>query len=442
MSFSSLGLSKEILEALKLKGYQKPTAIQKELIPAILSGRDILAGAETGTGKTAGFVLPLLHQIIQKQISREQGSAERPREHSLRVLILAPTRELAMQISEQITQYGHFLPLKNMVVYGGSPVAAQAKRMARGIDILTGTPGRIWEHLERKNLDLRSVDYLVLDEADRILDMGFVSEVSRIVQSLRPDVQKILITATLTGSVKTLGQSILRKPLSIETASMKKKPLSLRQVLHPVEKEKKLELLSYLIGSRNYRRVMVFVRTKKEADSVAEALQDSGLETAVIHGDKTPGARRRALDAFREERVRVLVATDIAARGLDIKALDIVVNYDIPHVAEDFIHRIGRTGRAGREGLAITLSSPEESVALQSIERLLGGALTVEEIPGYAPPRLPEHQGARKKAATTKGKTAGAFGHKKSVGIGKKRKTTKRDGYKASSSIAKKKKWR
>jgi len=442
MSFSSLGLSKEIIEALKLKGYQKPTAIQKELIPAIFSGRDILAGAETGTGKTAGFVLPLLHQIIQKQAQREQGGETGERQHILRALILAPTRELAEQIGREVTDYGCLLPLKNEVVYGGKPVSAQAKRIANGIDILTGTPGRIREHLERKNLDLRSIDYLVLDEADRILDMGFINEVSRIVRSLRLGTQKIFITATLTGRVKALGRSVLHKPLSIEIEAKKSGASSVRQILHPVEREKKSELLSFLIGSRNYRRVMVFVRTKKEADSVADVLQDSGLETEVIHGEKSAGARRRALDAFREERVRVLVATDIASRGLDIKGLDIVINYDIPHVAEDFIHRIGRTGRAGREGLAITLSSPEESVALQSIERLLGKALSIEVIPGYLPhPSQKEHQGARKKPDRDRGKTAGAFGRKKRSGTGKKRKTTKRDGYKASSSVAKKKKW-
>lgn len=429
MSFSTLGLSEDIVKALMERGYKEPTPIQKELIPAMTTGRDILASAQTGTGKTAGFVLPILQRLTENQSKKE---------HILRALILVPTRELARQVSEHIEAYSHYLSITSMAVYGGSPIGTQARRIAEGIDILVGTPGRVLEHLAQKNIDLKSVDCFVLDEADTILDMGFVKEVSQIIQTLKVKRQNILVSATLPGALKLLSRELLHRPLEIETVSMGTATELVGQVLHPVEKEKKLELLSYLIGSRNYSQVLVFVRKKAEADQVADELALSGLKTAVIHGDKTSGARNRALSDFREKKVRVLVATDIAARGLDIKGLDIVINYDIPHVTQDFIHRIGRTGRAGREGLAITLSSPDESVALRSVERMLGKALTVEVIPGYAPSAQPKRKGARKNNCEKKEKTAGAFGKKKKVPTTKKRKTTKRDGFKAlSSSIQK-----
>ncbi len=429
MLFSTLGLSEDIVKALTERGYEEPTPIQKELIPAMISGRDILASAQTGTGKTAGFVLPILQRLTENQSKKE---------HILRALILVPTRELARQVLEHTETYSRYLPISSIAVYGGSPIKNQARRIAEGIDILVGTPGRVLEHLAQKNIDLKSVDYFILDEADTILDMGFVREVSQIIQSLKSSRQNVLVSATLPGTLKILSQELLHRPLQIETASMGTTAELVRQVLHPVEKEKKLELLSYLIGSRNYSQVLVFVRKKAEADQVADELALSGLKTAVIHGDKTSGARNRALNDFREKKVRVLVATDIAARGLDIKGLDIVVNYDIPHVTQDFIHRIGRTGRAGREGLAITLSSPDETVALRSVERMLGKALTVEVIPGYATLSQPERKGARKSKNEKKAKTAGAFGKKKAVSTTKKRKTTKRDGFKVlSSSIQK-----
>ncbi len=429
MSFSTLGLSQDIIKALTQRGYSEPTPIQKELIPAMMTGRDILASAQTGTGKTAGFVLPILQMMTENQSKKT---------HTLRALILVPTRELARQVAEHIEAYVHYLPLRSTVVYGGKPIGTQAKRLANGVDILVGTPGRVLEHMAQKNLDLKSVDYFVLDEADTTLDMGFVSEVSKIIQSLKMKRQNILLSATLPGTLKILSQELLDHPIQIELVSMGTTTELVKQLLHPVEKEKKLELLSYLIGSRNYTQVLVFVRKKEEADKVALELTQSGLKTAVIHGDKSSGARGRALNDFREKKIRVLVATDIAARGLDIKNLDIVINYDIPHVTQDFIHRIGRTGRAGRKGLAITLSSPDESVALKSVERMLGRALDVEVIPGYAPPQTPAKRGARKSSSDKKTNTAGAFGKKKSVTTTKKRKTTKRDGFKALSSSAQK----
>lgn len=425
MPLSKLGLSPEIIKAMRARGYKEPTPIQKELIPAIMSGHDVLAGAQTGTGKTAAYVLPLLQKLMNISLS-ESTTTQR---HPLRALILVPTKELARQVEEHILAYGLYLPTKSTVVYGGSPLSTQAKHIKAGIDILVGTPGRILEHLEKKTLDIRSVDYFVLDEADTILDMGFIKEVLQIIQSMRRKRQNIFISATPSGALKSLSQELLQKPLKIEVAGKGRMADLIKLVLHPVEKEKKLELLSYLIGFRNYQQVLVFVRKKSEADEVAEELTVSGLETTVIHGDRSPGARSRALNDFKEKKVRVLVATDIAARGLDIKELDVVINYDIPHVTEDFIHRVGRTGRAGRKGMAITLSSPEESVALKSVERLIGRALSVEVIPGYEPPSLEKHKGARKNSSKTKTKTAGAFGRKKIGVTTKKRKTTKRDKF-------------
>ncbi len=420
MPFSTLGLSEDIVKSLIVKGYTKPTEIQQELIPAILSGRDILASAQTGTGKTAGFVLPILQMMMANESKKK---------HTLRALILVPTRELARQVSDHTREYATYLPLRNQAIYGGKPIGDQARRLAEGVDILVGTPGRVLEHLARGNLDLKSVDYFVLDEADTILDMGFVFEISKIIQELKSKRQNILLSATLSGRLKILSQELLHRPLQIELAAMGISADLVKQVRHPVEKEKKLELLSYLIGSRNYKQVLVFVRKKELADQVALELKASGLTTAVIHGDKSSGARTRALNDFRETKIRVLIATDIAARGLDIKGLDIVINYDIPHVTQDFIHRIGRTGRAGREGLAITLTSSDESVALKSVEQMLGKALRVEVISGYEPPVEPERKGARKNSNQKKIKTAGAFGKKKSTPTTKKRKTTKRDGF-------------
>ncbi len=420
MSFSSLGLSSRIARALQESGYSEPTPIQNELIPAILQGRDILASAQTGTGKTAAFVLPLLDTIAAKQI---------PDTHTLRALIVVPTRELARQIGKMVERYAQFLPLRSLTISGGSQVAAQVKQIEAGMDLLIGTPGRIVEHLNQKSLDLRSVEYFVLDEADTVLDMGFLAEVSQIIQSLKPKRQNIFISATISAPLKALSRELLHRPLTIEMAPFGTLSKLIAQRLYPVAKERKTELLSYLIGSRNYRHVLVFVRKKADADLIAEELNLSGLETAVLHGEKTPGARKRALSDFLENKIRVLVATDIVARGLDFKELDIVINYDIPHVTQDFIHRVGRTGRAGREGLAITLHSPDEAVALGLVERMLGSALKREVIPGYELAKEPTQKEIRFEKNEKQTKTMGAFGKKKQTQSTKKRKTTKRDGY-------------
>ena len=425
MSLATLGLSAPILKALKEKGYASATPIQKALIPVMFSRRDIMAGAQTGTGKTAGFALPIL-QELSKMFAEGK--------HYPKAVILVPTRELARQVHDSFEAYGKFLPLKSTVLYGGANLTSQANRLKNGVDIIVATSGRLLEHIHQKNINLESVDYLVLDEADTILDMGFVHEVSKILQYLPSRRQNVLISATLSGSVKRLAEQILTKPKLIEVDSMGTTADMVEQIVYPVEKEKKAELLSYLIGSRNYQQVLVFVRKKELADEVAKELNLSGLKTAVIHGGKSSGDRARALDGFKEKKIRVLVATDIAARGLHIPALEVVMNYDIPHVTGDYIHRIGRTGRAGAKGLAITLISPTEMVALKDVERLMGKALSQERLEGYAPKVEIIQKGARKKSNEHKN-TDGAFGKKKKKTVlvpkSKKRKTTKRDAFKA-----------
>lgn len=423
MSFSDLHLKPSLLKALEKKAYTTPTPIQEELIPVIFSGRDVLAGAQTGTGKTAAFALPILQDLAGKH---EEG------QHYPKALVLVPTRELAKQVHQSFIEYGAFLPLKSEVLYGGGNFSAQAKRLKQGVDIIIATTGRLLEHIGKHHLDLTAVKFLVMDEADTILDMGFLNEVSQILHHLPEKRQNVLISATLSAPLKKLSSQILQKPKRIEVDSMGTAASLVKQIVYPVETEKKAELLSYLIGSRNYTMVMVFVRKKAEADMVAEELKLSGLKTAVIHGDKSSGDRSRALNDFKEGKVRVLVATDIAARGLDIPDMEVVFSYDIPHVTQDYIHRIGRTGRAGKRGLAITLISPGETVALRDVERMLGRPIPQERLEGYAPKVMSIQKGARK---NDKKKSAeGAFGNKKKKSTTfsktKKRKTTKRDGFK------------
>lgn len=420
MSLATLGLSSEIIKALKEKGYSTATPIQEALIPMVLSGQDVMAGAQTGTGKTAGFALPIIYELSKKV---SEGN------HHLRAVVIVPTRELARQVYDSFEAYAKYLPLKSVLLYGGSNMTSQANKLKAGADIIVATSGRFLEHLLKKNMNVEAVRYLVLDEADTILDMGFQHEVMQIINFLPQKRQNILISATLSGSVKRLATDILHKPKLLEVDSMGTSASTVKLVVIPVMKERKIELLSFIIGSRNYQQVLVFVRKKEEADEVAKELNLSGLKTSVIHGDKSSGVRSRALEAFKESQVRVLVATDIAARGLDIPNLAVVMNYDIPHVTGDFIHRIGRTGRAGKAGIAITLVSPKEEVAMRDVEQLMGKKIEREEIEGYTPKVEKVQRGARK-TVDTKKKTDGAFGRKKSKeSSGKKRKTTKRDGF-------------
>lgn len=423
MSLETLGLSPELEKALQEKGYTEATEIQKELIPAMFSGRDILAGAQTGTGKTAAFALPILQELAK---SFEE-------KHTIKAMIIVPTRELAKQVHASFEAYGKHLPLKSVALYGGSNMTSQIRSLDSGVDIVIGTSGRILEHIKQKNMSVDKVKHVVLDEADTILDMGFVNEVMGIFLHLPIERQNVFVSATLSGAVKRLADQILQRIKLIEVDSMGTSAKNVAQVIHPVLKEQKLELLSYLIGSKNYKHVLVFVRKKFEADVVAKELNLSGLKTAIIHGDKSSGNRSRALSDFKEGNVRVLVATDIAARGLDIPTLKIVINYDIPHVTGDYIHRIGRTGRAGSEGLAITLLSPQEENALKDVEKLLKKKIKREIVEGYEF-TLPTMKKTANKSAKEHKKADGAFGrrkkHSSAAPTKKKRKVTKRDGFK------------
>ncbi|PHM17065.1 MAG: RNA helicase [Sulfuricurvum sp. PD_MW2] len=406
MSFTTLGLNPHLLHTLQTIGYSKPTPIQEQVIPLVLRGRDILGAAQTGTGKTAAFTLPILHKLT------EEGS-----QASARALIIVPTRELASQIGSAIEIYAQGLELKVLPLFGGANMARQAKELSNGVDIIVATPGRLIELNKQGHVPLSRIDFLVFDEADTIFDMGFIREVEQIIDLLPLKRQNMLFSATMTGAVKQLSEKILKKPLLVEIDNLKAADMTLRQVVHPVEKERKKELLSFLIGSNNYPQVLVFTRTKVEADEVSAELTASGLKNVVIHGDKKHGARDRALNDFREGNARILVATDIAARGLDIEGLDVVINYDIPHVATDYLHRIGRTGRAGNDGLAITLLSSAEHISWKKIITMLGKNVETILVKGFEPPAengLVKTRGkSLSKEGEKKGKIAGAFGNKR-----------------------------
>jgi ATP-dependent RNA helicase RhlE len=408
MSFTTLGLSPHLLDTLSAKGYSEPTPIQAQVIPLVLRGRDILGAAQTGTGKTAAFALPIIQKLISA-IDAKQASA--------RALVIVPTRELASQVAEAIQSYAEGLELTCIALFGGANMARQAKELGDGVDIIIATPGRLIELNKQGHVPLSRIEFLVFDEADTIFDMGFIREIGQIIDLLPINRQNMLFSATMTPAVKQLSEKILKKPLLIEIDNLKAADMTLRQVVHPVEKERKKELLSFLIGSNNYPQVLVFTRTKAEADEVSADLAASGLKNVVIHGDKKHGARDRALSDFREGSARILVATDIAARGLDIEGLDVVINYDIPHVSTDYLHRIGRTGRAGNDGLAITLLSSAEHISWSKIITMLGKNVETILVPGFEPPAdnaLVKTRGkSLSKEAEKKGKTEGAFGNKR-----------------------------
>ena len=376
MSFQSLGLSAEIMRAIEEQGYAQPTPIQAAAIPLVLEGRDLMAGAQTGTGKTAAFALPVLELLHARPV--------RGRRH-VRALVLTPTRELAAQVEASLTEYGKYMGLRSCAIFGGVSISPQIKTLGRGIDVLVATPGRLLDHVGQGTADLSGVEMLVLDEADRMLDMGFVHDVRRVLRALPRKRQTLLFSATFSGAVKQLAQEFLVEPELCEVAGVNATADQVAQCVHPVDKPNKRAALSWLIGSGNWHQVLVFTRTKRGADRLARQLDLDGLKSAAIHGNKSQGARTRALADFKSQRVRVLVATDIAARGLDIDHLPHVVNYELPNVPEDYVHRIGRTGRAGRAGVAVSLVGEEEFEYLADIERLTGHAIEQRVLPGFEP---------------------------------------------------------
>lgn len=377
MTFHPLGLSTALLRAVAEQGYTVPTPIQQQAIPAILQGQDILASAQTGTGKTAGFTLPLLHRL--SSASASEGN------RAPRALILTPTRELAAQVDDSVKTYGKYLSLRSAVVYGGVGIGPQIQMLRRGVNILVATPGRLIDHLGQKTLDLSKVEILVLDECDRMLDMGFIRDIRKILAVLPASRQTLMFSATFSKAIQQLANSLLKSPKLIEVAPRNTTAEQIEQVVHPVDRDRKRELLSYMIGFHNWQQVLVFTRTKQGANRLAEQLAKDGLQTSAIHGNKSQAARTRALRDFKQGKVRVLVATDVASRGLDIDQLPHVVNYELPNVPEDYVHRIGRTGRAGNEGRAVSLVCSDEYPLLKDIERLLKRTLIKDVIAGYEP---------------------------------------------------------
>jgi ATP-dependent RNA helicase RhlE len=376
MSFSSLGLSEPLLRAIEKQGYTTPTPVQAQAIPAVLSGKDVLAAAQTGTGKTAGFTLPLL-QLLDQTEPKKPGP--------VRALIITPTRELAAQIDESVTTYGRYLALPSTVVFGGVGIGPQKTKLRKGVKILTATPGRLLDLHNQGCVDLSKVEILVLDEADRMLDMGFIHDIRRILKLLPQQRQNLLFSATFSPEIRQMAKGLLGTPVRIEVAARNCTADNIQQVVHPVDKSRKPKLLCRLIHDGKWERVLVFTRTKHGANKLTKLLEKDGITAAAIHSNKSQGARTRALADFKQHKIRALVATDIAARGLDIEQLPQVVNFDLPNVAEDYVHRIGRTGRAGLEGQAVSLVSIDEHKSLAGIERLLKHSLSSEIVDGFEP---------------------------------------------------------
>ncbi|MEM7432747.1 MAG: DEAD/DEAH box helicase [Pseudomonadota bacterium] len=376
MLFSKLGLRAELLRAVEASGYREATPIQQQAIPPILAGADILAAAQTGTGKTAGFTLPLLERVHQTRA---------PGPRRTRALILTPTRELAAQVNESVRTYGKHLHFKSAAIFGGVSQKTQVDKIRKGLDIVTATPGRLLDLAQQQEIDLSSIEILVLDEADRMLDMGFIRDIRKIFRFLPKERQNLLFSATFSKEIRKLANDLLNQPTEIQVASPNTPADRIRQTVLPVDRQRKRELLSHRIGQLNMRQVLVFTRTKHGANKLAEQLAKDGINATAIHGNKSQGARTRALDEFKSGKARVLVATDIAARGLDIDGLPYVVNYELPQVPEDYVHRIGRTARAGRDGQAISLVCVDEHKLLADIERLLGITIAKEVVAGYEP---------------------------------------------------------
>ncbi|WOT05751.1 DEAD/DEAH box helicase [Shewanella youngdeokensis] len=375
MRFESFSFAPEILRAISECGYQKMTPIQQQAIPAVRRGQDVLASAQTGTGKTAAFALPILQKMLDNPSETQRSNA--------RALILTPTRELASQIADNINDYAKYLNVNVVTIFGGVKMDSQATKLKRGADIIIATPGRLLEHITACNLSLSNVDFLVLDEADRMLDMGFSADIQKILQAVNSQRQNLMFSATFSAPVKKLASEMMVKPNIITADKQNTTADTVSQVVYPVEQRRKRELLSELIGKKNWQQVLVFTATRDAADKLEKELNLDGIPTAVVHGEKAQGSRRRALREFKAGKIRVMVATEVAARGLDIQGLEYVVNYDLPFLAEDYVHRIGRTGRAGNTGVAISFVSREEERTLADIEKLIGQKIRRVTIPGY-----------------------------------------------------------
>jgi ATP-dependent RNA helicase RhlE len=416
MLFSDLGLKAELQRAVAEQGYDTPTPIQQQAIPAVLAGHDLMATAQTGTGKTAGFTLPILHRLSSGPNDRLTRVARKPR-----VLVLTPTRELAIQVEESVRTYGKHLPINSLAVFGGVGINPQIAGLRRGVDILVATPGRLLDHVQQRTVDLSGVEIFVLDEADRMLDMGFIRDIRKIIALLPKERQNLMFSATFSPDIRELAAGLLHNPVSVDVAPRNTAAETVTQKVIECDREQKKELLKHLFVTRGLHQVLVFARTKHGADALARMLDKAGIKSAAIHGDKSQGARTRALSDFKDGKLVALVATDIAARGIDIDALPYVINYELPNVAEDYVHRIGRTGRAGMEGEALSLVCHDERAQLKDIEKLIKRSLERVVIEGFEqsataaprpvqpprPPRQPQGRAGGQKPGQKQGAKGG-----------------------------------
>lgn len=397
-SFNVFAFDDTLNQNLEALNYTSPTPVQARAIPHLMEGKDMLAGAQTGTGKTAAFGLPLIQQLIDAPKLREANSKV------IRSLVLTPTRELAQQVFDNLVPLAKSTGLKVVVAYGGTSMGVQTKNLKGGADILVATPGRLLDHQHVRNITLAECEFLILDEADRMLDMGFMPDLNRILRRLPKERQNMMFSATFEQRIKTLAHRIMNDPVEVQVTPANSTADTVKQMVYPVDKKRKHELLAYLIGSRNWQQVLVFTKTKQGSDALAKELKLDGIDAVSINGDKSQGARQKALDDFKSGKVRALIATDVAARGLDIQQLEQVVNFDLPYKAEDYIHRIGRTGRAGHEGFAVSLMSHDEHYLLEAIERLLDTRLPQEWLAGFEP--SPESEIEPDRAPRRKGRSA------------------------------------
>ncbi|MGF1719329.1 DEAD/DEAH box helicase [Vibrio kyushuensis] len=377
--FKNLGLSSSLVGVVEKLGFKQPTEVQQQAIPHVLAKKNVLAGAQTGTGKTAAFGLPIIQRFLDNPMNREMNS------RVVRALVLVPTRELAQQVFDNIESYAIDTDIKVVTAYGGTSMNVQTTNLKGGSDILVATPGRLIDHLFCKNIVLSQTEVLVLDEADRMLDMGFMPDIQRILNRMNDERQTLFFSATFDDKIKAIAHKMMADPVEVQVSPSNSTADSVKQMVYPVDKKRKSELLAFLIGSKNWQQVLVFVKTKQGTDALVKELKLDGIKAASIHGDKSQGARQKALDDFKSGKVRALIATDVAARGLDIQQLEQVINYDLPYKAEDYVHRIGRTGRAGATGLAVSLMSRDEDYLLKAVEELLDTHLPQEWLEGFEP---------------------------------------------------------